>query len=127
MAAVSCPAPFSGRARAIFRRKADTSGCIRQAIDFSGLRARMPESQDALRALGRFGCARHKLEKPTVAGIALARIARIWPKVQVRPPCRAGACGCKKRWRARCGASRRRSLRPIIARKLTVLARIGAS
>jgi hypothetical protein len=115
MAAVSCPSPFSGRASAIFRRKADTSGCFPQAIDFSGLRARMPESQDPHSGLGRFGCARHKLEKRTVLGIALARA----------PPRRC--LRLQKRWRARCGTSRRRSLRPIIARKLTVLARIGAS
>jgi hypothetical protein len=88
----------------------------------------MPESQDAHSGLWADSVVRGiKLEKRTVLGIALARIARIWTKVQVRPLCRAGACGCKKRWRARCGASRRRSLRPIIARKLTVLARIGAS
>jgi len=94
---------------------------------FQGFAPGCPKARTTLRALGRFGCAQHKLEKRTGAGIALARIARIWPKVQVRPLCRAGACGGKKRWRARRGASRRRSLRPIIARKLTVLARNGAS
>jgi hypothetical protein len=120
-------AVFKARKRYFPPQKPTPRAAFLKSLIFQGFAPGCRKPGRTLRALGRFGCAQHKLEKRTVSGIALARIARIWPKVQVRPLCRAGACGCEKRWRARCGASRRRSLRPIIARKLTVLARIGAS
>ena len=123
MAAVSCPAPFSRRASAIFRRKADTPGCIRQAIDFSGLRARAPESQDAhSQALGRFGCARHKLEKRS-----RALRSRGSPHLAQGPGSTAMPCRCLQLQKALAGALRREPTPIAAAHHCQKINRVGSN